>query len=60
LKAVTSKAEILMTLLKREDEQKAAKAAAKAIAPAAPVNSATKTAEELIAEVEALKQRREG
>jgi hypothetical protein len=49
-----------MTLLKREDEQKAAKAAAKAIAPAAPVNSATKTAEELIAEVEALKQRREG
>jgi hypothetical protein len=57
LKAVTSKAEILMTLLKREDAQKTEKAAAKAAATAPP---ASETAEALIAQVAELKQKREG
>lgn len=58
LKAVVSKAEILRDLLQREDDAKARKAEPK-VEPSAPAIPAVEGADDLIAQVAALKTERE-
>lgn len=60
LKACVTKCEILAALLKRDDEIKAAKIAAKAATTTPPPAPENLSAEELIERVQELKQRKEG
>lgn len=59
LKAAVTKAEILAALLKRDDEIRERKAAAKTAATAPPAPEQMST-EQLLARVETLKQKKEG